>query len=148
MDQKRLKAQLIELAEQGKPRESKMQRFRDVYPQIEYALRNGRGRQEILKLLNSDGYEMSMASFKSYLQRVRQEARGAQMDAGNGMPDASGDNLGGASKHSEANRQPKIGVLHVSRTSADPSASSDSVGESAHRPSIADFLPPRSRPSD
>ena len=81
MDQQKLKSQLLDLATQGEKRVTKMDKFRDVFPFIEKAVQAGISRQQILDLLNGDGYGMTMASFKSYLQRARKEAEGPKMDS-------------------------------------------------------------------
>lgn len=75
MDQSQLHEQLVALASAGPRRISKIDRLRSEFPLIENALHAGASRHDVLKLLNNAGYELTLICFKSYLQRIRREAR-------------------------------------------------------------------------
>ncbi|KGV60443.1 hypothetical protein [Burkholderia pseudomallei] len=63
------------------PVSSKIARLRVLYDHIDAALRRGAKRQEVLDVLNADGFSMTMASFKSALQRIRAEQKRMGADA-------------------------------------------------------------------
>ncbi|QSY07363.1 hypothetical protein J2A69_02075 [Burkholderia pseudomallei] len=63
------------------PVSSKIARLRVLYDHIDAALRRGAKRQDVLDVLNADGFSMTMASFKSALQRIRAERKGMLADA-------------------------------------------------------------------
>jgi hypothetical protein len=71
---------------------SKIARLRALYDHIDGALRRGATRQDVLDVLNADGFDMTMASFKSALQRIRSERKGRHADAvTDTSPDSSAD---------------------------------------------------------
>lgn len=54
---------------------SETARLRDIFSDVEAALNKGVRREAVLKLLHEKGFTMTMASFKSALQRIRAEKR-------------------------------------------------------------------------
>lgn len=54
---------------------SETARLRAVFDEVEAALRSGVKREAMLTVLHSKGFTMTMASFKSALQRIRQERK-------------------------------------------------------------------------
>jgi hypothetical protein len=72
MSQSNLVSRLEALARSADSR-SKTARLRDVFEQVEAALDAGVSRAQVLEELNRDGFEMTLASFKSALQRIRKE---------------------------------------------------------------------------
>lgn len=52
---------------------SETARLRDVFDDVEIALGKGVRREAVLALLNEKGFTMTLASFKSALQRIRKE---------------------------------------------------------------------------
>lgn len=48
-------------------------RLRDVFDDVETALRSGVRREAVLAALHEQGFKMTMASFKSALERIRKE---------------------------------------------------------------------------
>jgi hypothetical protein len=67
---------------QSSERRSKTARLRDVFDHVEGALRAGVARVDVLDELNRDGFGLTLASFKSALQRIRRERAGV---AGHGV---------------------------------------------------------------
>jgi hypothetical protein len=57
-------------------RRSKTARLRDVFDHVEGALRAGVARVDVLDELNREGFGLTLASFKSALQRIRRERAG------------------------------------------------------------------------
>lgn len=55
---------------------SETARLRDVFDDVEAALGRGVRREAVLTLLQEKGFTMTMASFKSALQRIRKERAG------------------------------------------------------------------------
>lgn len=70
MASKELGARLRALATESQGR-SKTAQLREVYEDVEFALRAGVPRAEVLAELNNDGLQMTMAAFTSALQRIR-----------------------------------------------------------------------------
>lgn len=68
---------LRELAKDGSAK-SETARLRDIFDDVEEALRSGVRRGAVLAKLNENGFTMTAASFKSALQRIRKERAGAQ----------------------------------------------------------------------
>lgn len=54
---------------------SETARLRAVFDEIETALQSGVKREAMLAVLHSKGFTLTMASFKSALQRIRQERK-------------------------------------------------------------------------
>lgn len=54
---------------------SETARLRDIFPDVEIALGKGVRLASILDTLHEKGFTMTMASFKSALQRIRKEKR-------------------------------------------------------------------------
>jgi len=54
---------------------SETARLRDVFEEVEAALQSGVKREAMLAVLHTRGFTMTMASFKSALQRIRQERK-------------------------------------------------------------------------
>ncbi|WP_113046953.1 hypothetical protein [Burkholderia reimsis] len=73
------------------PVSSKIARLRALYDHIDAALGRGATRQDVLDVLNSDGFNMTMASFKSALQRIRAERKETHEDALTNTPGSNGD---------------------------------------------------------
>lgn len=63
------------------PVSSKIARLRVLFDSIEAAFLRGATRRDVLAVLNDDGFDMTMASFKSALQRIRAERKAMQADA-------------------------------------------------------------------
>ncbi|PRH44773.1 hypothetical protein [Burkholderia multivorans] len=63
------------------PVSSKIARLRVLYDHVDAALRRGATRQDVLDVLNADGFSMTMASFKSALQRIRAERKKTSANA-------------------------------------------------------------------
>lgn len=65
-----------------RPNPNKMARFRAVYHAVEEALTRS-SQKEVLAVLNAgaNGLGLSLACFKSYLQRMRREGSGGTQDA-------------------------------------------------------------------
>ncbi|MBO7796506.1 hypothetical protein [Burkholderia pseudomallei] len=63
------------------PVSSKIARLRVLYDHIDAALGRGATRQDVLDVLNSGGFSMTMASFKSALQRIRAQRKGTRVGA-------------------------------------------------------------------
>lgn len=82
------------------PVSSKIARLRVLFDHIDAALRRGATRQDVLDVLNDDGFDMTMASFKSALQRIRAERKARQTDA---ITDTSADAVVNASGDNSAN---------------------------------------------
>lgn len=139
MDQQKLKSQLLDLATQGEKRVTKMDKFRDVFPFIEKAVQAGISRQQILDLLNGDGYGMTMASFKSYLQRARKEAEGPKMDS-------SGCRMEATKKPTDVSGRTGFQEDNLPELASDSQASQHPSVEPNHRRSMAEFLPLPSDP--
>ena len=55
-------------------------RLRDIFDEVEAALRSGVRQEALLGALNQNGFQMKTAGFKSALQRIRKE-RNAQSGA-------------------------------------------------------------------
>jgi hypothetical protein len=68
----------------GDEHRSKTARLRDVYADVEFALKAGVSRATVLKELEAAGLKMSMASFTSTLQRIRAAMKSQQK--GNAVP--------------------------------------------------------------
>ncbi|WP_122767383.1 hypothetical protein [Burkholderia pseudomallei] len=71
MDNKLLR-RLESLADRSH-RRSKVARLRDIFDHVERLLDDGFSRDDVLAELNAGGLDMSKASFKSALQRIRAE---------------------------------------------------------------------------
>lgn len=54
---------------------SETARLRDIFDEVEKVLQSGVKREAVLALLHDNGFSMTMASFKSALQRIRKERR-------------------------------------------------------------------------
>jgi hypothetical protein len=63
----------LEVLAQSADSRSKTARLRDVFEPVEAALGAGVSRAQVLEELNRDGFDMTLASFKSALQRIRKE---------------------------------------------------------------------------
>lgn len=63
---------------------SKVARLRDIFDHVERLLERGFSRDDVLEELNAGGLDMSKASFKSALQRIRAE-RGDKSESGGAM---------------------------------------------------------------
>jgi DNA-binding XRE family transcriptional regulator len=68
----------------GDEHRSKTARLRDVYADVEIALKAGVSRATVLKELDAAGLKMSMASFTGTLQRIRAAMKSQQK--GNAVP--------------------------------------------------------------
>jgi hypothetical protein len=68
------------------PVSPKIARVRALFDHIDAALRRGATRQDVLDVLNNDALDMTMASFKSALQRIRAERKVMQADATTNAP--------------------------------------------------------------
>lgn len=55
---------------------SETARLRDIFDDVEATLTKGVRREAVLAILHEKGFTMTMASFKSALQRIRKEKRG------------------------------------------------------------------------
>jgi hypothetical protein len=75
MPQPDLQSRLQALARDAQSR-SKTARLRDVFEHVEAALQAGVSRSDVLNELNRDGFDMTLASFKSALQRIRNDSSG------------------------------------------------------------------------
>lgn len=71
-----LNARLDALEKRGPRSGSKTARLRQVLDRIEGLLKKGFTQGEVLAVLNESGFNMTLASFKSTLQRLRQERAG------------------------------------------------------------------------
>lgn len=87
-DEKDLKRRIDALGT-SVPVSSKIARLRALYDNIDAALGRGATRQDVLDVLNADGFNMTMASFKSALQRIRAEQKEMHADA---LTNTSGSN--------------------------------------------------------
>ncbi|MFZ6774556.1 hypothetical protein ACO0LB_17775 [Undibacterium sp. SXout7W] len=58
---------------------SETDRLRDIFDDVEAALKSGVKREVVLSTLHEKGFTMKMTSFKSALQRIRKEK--AQLEA-------------------------------------------------------------------
>lgn len=74
----KLVAALSELVN-NKSARSETARLRDIFGEVEAVLQTGVKREAVLNLLHEQGFTMTMASFKSALQRIRSE-RASQSD--------------------------------------------------------------------
>jgi len=72
MEQKNVSERLRALAMDDK-RRPETARLRDVFNDVEAALTAGISQADVLAELHKSGYTMTMASFKSALQRIRKE---------------------------------------------------------------------------
>lgn len=88
LDKAKIKSGLQVLASTVVPQVSKMNQFRSIYPWVETALRSGVSRDKILALLRDSEFQMTLACFKSYLQRARRERK--QQEALNAPPNPQG----------------------------------------------------------
>jgi hypothetical protein len=70
----------------GEKARSETARLRDVFDDVEAALRSGVRRETVLKALQEQGFKMKMASFKSALERIRKERKEASPDQQPGKP--------------------------------------------------------------
>ncbi|WP_421556711.1 hypothetical protein [Pseudomonas kitaguniensis] len=61
----------LEALANGKTARSQTAQLRDIYPQVENALRSGVSRKAVLDVLNEDGFNLSMQSFEKALYRIR-----------------------------------------------------------------------------
>lgn len=52
---------------------SETARLRDIFDEVEKALQSGVKREAVLAALHEQGFTMTLASFKSALQRIRKE---------------------------------------------------------------------------
>lgn len=75
MPESDLQTRLHALARDAKSR-SKTARLKDVFEHVEAALDAGVSRSDVLAELNRDGFDMTLASFKSALQRIRTSKAG------------------------------------------------------------------------
>ena len=57
----------------------KARRFRNLWPAIEARLADGVTHAEILRLLNSNGFELTERTYKSYVYRFRKQRRTSGM---------------------------------------------------------------------
>jgi len=73
-----LDARLNELEQRGPRSNSKVERLRQTIDRIEELLKKGFTQAEVLEVLNAAGFDMTLASFKSTLQRLRKERRTKQ----------------------------------------------------------------------
>ena len=55
----------------GDDKRTKAGRFRDVYPDVEAAISSGVSHEVIVEVLKEGGLDMSIATFRSTLQRIR-----------------------------------------------------------------------------
>jgi hypothetical protein len=78
-----LLSRLEALARRGNQR-SKVARLRDIFNEVEALFKLGFSRDDVLAELNAGGLDMSKASFKSALQRIRAE-RGEKSESGGAM---------------------------------------------------------------
>lgn len=85
MDDEDLKRRLDALGTSA-PVSSKIARLRRLYVHVEAALLRGASRQDVLSELNSGGFDMTMTSFKSALQRIRAEQKRMQENPSNDIP--------------------------------------------------------------
>ena len=79
MDKQQVSERLRALAT-GDEHRSKTARLRDVYADVEIALKAGVSRATVLKELEAAGLKMSMASFTGTLQRIRAAMKSQQKD--------------------------------------------------------------------
>jgi len=70
MTKKTIQERLQALAT-GDVQRTKAGRFRDVYPDVEAAIASGVSHASILEVLREGGLEMTLATFRSTLQRIR-----------------------------------------------------------------------------
>ncbi len=56
-----------------KAAKSETARLREIFDEIEAVLQSGVRREAVLATLHAKGFKMTMASFKSALQRIRKE---------------------------------------------------------------------------
>ena len=89
MDKQQVSERLRALAT-GDEHRSKTARLRDVYADVEIALKAGVSRATVLKELEAAGLKMSMASFAGTLQRIRAAMKSPQK--GNAAPAQSRNN--------------------------------------------------------
>jgi hypothetical protein len=80
MSQESLAKRLRELARDEKAR-SATARLRDVFDDVEAALKSGVRREAVLAILNEQGFNMELEGFKSALQRIRKQRRDAGQPA-------------------------------------------------------------------
>ncbi|MGF6755250.1 hypothetical protein P3T16_002645 [Paraburkholderia sp. GAS42] len=72
MTRERLTVALRALANDDKAR-SETARLRDVFDEVETVLRSGVRRKAVVTALQEQGFKMTLASFKSALERIREE---------------------------------------------------------------------------
>lgn len=72
-----LAAALRQLSESDHAR-SETARLRAIFDEVESGLQSGLKRKAMLDVLHARGFTMTMASFKSALQRIRQERKGQE----------------------------------------------------------------------
>lgn len=78
---KKLAERLDALGKGGLSARSKVSRLRLLYDHVDGALWRSSW-QEVLDALNADGFEMTMATFKSAMQRIRKERERAAAEEG------------------------------------------------------------------
>lgn len=78
-------ARLRELATDDKKR-TETARLRDVFDDVEATLKAGVSQADVLATLKASGFTMTMASFKSALQRIRKERRSDAPPAAKAAP--------------------------------------------------------------
>lgn len=66
-------AKALHLLKDNASTRSETARLRDVFDDVEAALNSGVRREAVLATLQQNGFTMTMASFKSALQRIRKE---------------------------------------------------------------------------
>lgn len=71
---KDLSTALRELANNGSAK-TETARLRDVFDEIEAAFQSGVKQAAVLAVLHEQGFKMTMAGFKTALQRIRKERR-------------------------------------------------------------------------
>jgi len=76
-DNEELEARLNALEQRGPRSSSKIERLRPVLDRIEGLMKKGFTQAEVLEELNAVGFNMTLASFKSTLQRLRKERANA-----------------------------------------------------------------------
>jgi hypothetical protein len=104
-----ISARLRALATDDK-RRPETARLRDVFDDVEAALKARVPQAVVLEELRSLGYSMTMASFKSALQRIRKERTNSQQDS-TSQPATPGENQATASTAPEANESPDTSSL-------------------------------------
>jgi hypothetical protein len=81
MKKKTIQERLQELAT-GDVQRTKAGRFRDIYPDVESAIASGVSHEVILEVLKEGGLEMTLATFRSTLQRTRAKRPKSSLKAG------------------------------------------------------------------